>query len=128
MFFFVDIGCKIVHVTSEYSAKVLICNRWFDDMSMLTRNRLYENLDVSQRTCFNCHDKVESEHHVLLNCPLYEDLQLEMYSQAFNINPDFYSLSDNEKISYLFSSNQLINIVAKTCKEILDRRRRFLYK
>ena len=88
----------------------------------------YENLDVSQRTCFNCHDKVESEHHVLLNCPLYEDLQLEMYSQAFNINPDFYSLSDNEKISYLFSSNQLINIVAKTCKEILDRRRRFLYK
>ena len=38
----------------------------------------YENLAVNQRTCFNCRDMIESEHHVLLNCPLYEYLQLEM--------------------------------------------------
>ena len=26
----------------------------------------YENLAVNQRTCFNCRNMVESEHHVLL--------------------------------------------------------------
>ena len=71
---------------------------------------------------------VESEQHVVLKCPLYEDLQLEMYSQAFDINPGFYSLTDEEKIIFLFSSKDMIKTVAKTCKDILDRRRRFLYK
>ena len=41
-----------------------------------------------KRTCFNGHEMVEP--HVLLKCPLYEDLQLEMYSKAFDINPGFY--------------------------------------
>ena len=49
----------------------------------------YENLAVNQRTCFNCRNMVESEHHVLLKCPLYEDLQLEIFSHAFNVNPVF---------------------------------------
>ena len=88
----------------------------------------YEHLAVNQRTCFNCHDMVESEHHVLLKCPLYEDLQHEMYSHAFNINPGFYYLSGEEKIRFLFSSKEMIKTVAKTCKDSLDRRRRFLYK
>ena len=65
----------------------------------LERGR-YENLAVNQRTCFNCPNMVESEHHVLLKCPLYEDLQLEIFSHAFNINPGFYVLSDEEKISF----------------------------
>ena len=48
-----------------------------------------------------------------------------MYSHAFNINPVFYCLPDEEKIRFLFSSNEMIKTVAKTCKDILDRRRRF---
>ena len=39
----------------------------------------YENLAVNQRTCFNCREFVESEKQVLLHCPLYEDLQYEMF-------------------------------------------------
>ena len=70
---------------------------------------------------------VESEHHVLRKCPLYEDLQHEMYSHAFNINPGFYYLSGEEKIRFLFSSKEMIKTVAKSCKDSLDRRRRFLY-
>ena len=88
----------------------------------------YENLAVNQRTCFNCRNMVESEHHVLLKCPLYEDLQLDFFSHAFNINPGFYVLSDEEKISFLFSSKEMVKAVAKTCKDVLERRRRFLYK
>ena len=88
----------------------------------------YEGLAVNQRTCFNCNESVESEQHVLLNCPLYEDLQQTMFNQAFNINSGFYSLSDEEKLIFLFTSKDMIKTVAKTCKDILDRRRRFLYK
>ena len=55
-----------------------------------------------------------------------------MYSQAFDINPDFYSLTDEEKniLKFLFFAKDMIKTVAKTCtsKDILDRRRRFLYK
>ena len=48
---------------------------------------------------------IESESNVYLNCPLYEDMQLKMYSQAFALLKScfFYYLSDEEKIIYLFS-------------------------
>ena len=42
----------------------------------------YENLAVNQRTCFNCNESVKSERHVLFHCPLYDDLQYEMFSVA----------------------------------------------
>ena len=60
----------------------------------------YENLAVNQRTCFNCKESVESEQHVLLKCPLYEDLREIVYNEAFSINSSFYSLSDEE--TYIF--------------------------
>ena len=31
----------------------------------------YERLNEKERTCFRCSDTVESEEHVLLDCPLY---------------------------------------------------------
>ena len=85
----------------------------------------YENLAVNQRTCFNCRESVESEKHVLLHCPLYEDLQYEMFYEASQVNPQFDILNDDEKIVYLFSSTNIVKILAKTCKNILDRRRHF---
>ena len=127
------------HFETETYVKVLMTFAWRKSFAkfragvaplryeILDLTGRYENLAVNQRTCFNCRAMVESEHNVLPNCPLYEDLQLEMYSHAFNINPGFYYLSDEEKIRFLFSSNEMIKTVAKTCKDILDRRRRFLY-
>ena len=85
----------------------------------------FENLAVNQRTCFNCSDLVESEKHVLLLCPLYDDLQQEMYYVKSQYNPNFHMLNDDEKIAYMFSSNSVIKAVAKTCKDILDRRTLF---
>ena len=88
----------------------------------------YENLAVNQRTCFNCKERVESVQSVLLKCSLYEDLREIVYNEAFSINSSFYSLSEEGKITFMFTSNYMIKIVAKTCKDILDRRRSFLYK
>ena len=52
---------------------------------------------------------VESEPHVLLDFPLYEDLQLEMYSQAFAFNTAFYTLRENNDIYFHLKT-------ATTCK------------
>jgi hypothetical protein len=35
----------------------------------------YENKNVNERVCFICHDQIEDEKHVLLDCPLYVDLR-----------------------------------------------------
>ena len=35
----------------------------------------YEGLAESERVCFNCEGAVENEEHVLLVCPLYDDLR-----------------------------------------------------
>ena len=88
----------------------------------------YENLEINQRTCFNCCDLVESERRVLLHCPLYEDLQHEIYSQAFKLEKELYSFNDDKKRVFSFTSHNIIKTVAKACKDILDRRRRVLYK
>ena len=63
----------------------------------------YENLAVNHRTCFNCRILVESEQHALLNCPFCEDLQHEMYSQAFELENEFYSFNYDEKLVFLFN-------------------------
>ena len=78
----------------------------------------YENLAVNQIhvTCFNCNESVESERHVLLHCPLYDDLQYEMCSVASQVNPNFNILNDDTKIVNIFFSASMIKTVAKTCK------------
>ena len=35
----------------------------------------YERLALENRRCFNCVNHIENEEHVLLHCPLYEDLE-----------------------------------------------------
>ncbi len=32
---------------------------------------------------------IESEEHVILHCPLYNDLKMLMFDHAENVNPDF---------------------------------------
>ena len=71
-----------------------------------------ENLAVNQRTCFKCSDLAESEKHVLLSCPLYDDLQQEMYYAISQYKPNFRMLNDDKKIAYMFSSNNVIKAVA----------------
>jgi hypothetical protein len=45
----------------------------------------YENKNVNERVCFICHDQIEDEKHVLLDCPLYADLR-----ESYCIKQEFY--------------------------------------
>ena len=42
-------------------------------------------------------DAVESECHVIRECPLYEDLRNALFAKAENVVPNFYALSNFEK-------------------------------
>ena len=86
----------------------------------------YEGLNVESRVCPFCNNNsVESELHVMFNCNVYNDLREELYAKASMINNTFVDMQDSNKCIYLFSSTDstVIRICAKTCHNILQRRR-----
>ncbi len=88
----------------------------------------YENLPVERRLCTLCNNQcVEDEKHVILNCPIYDDLRYPLMQEAQLYVVDFNMLTDHEKCSVLFNSD-LITVCAKTCFYILRRRRWILYR
>ena len=38
----------------------------------------YERLQLYERCCFHCANKIESENHALLECPLYDDFAVQV--------------------------------------------------
>jgi hypothetical protein len=88
----------------------------------------YENLDLDRRVCFQCTDQIESEEHVLITCPLYEDIRYYLFKDAEYVDNDFIHMSDLEKLCMVLRHDQLVKVSAKTCCDILERRRRFLFR
>ena len=67
------------------------------------------------------------ELHVLMQCPLYADLRQKMSNDVLHFKANFSFLSDADKFVFLFSNENVFNIVAKTCYNILIRRNSFFY-
>lgn len=87
----------------------------------------FENLEVAQRLCHFC-SEIEDEKHVILNCSAYRDLRNQLFTKASSVLPNFIVLNDNEKISFLFTNQNMIRMCAKTCFKILQQRNSYLYK
>ena len=88
----------------------------------------YEGLPVERRTCFICPDSVESEQHVLLTCPLYDDFREDMFLAARQYYADFDDSPDYSKLQIMLSSELLVAEAARTCQEILSRRYSVIYR
>ena len=90
----------------------------------------YERLPVEQRTCFHCEGLIENEEHILLNCPLYHDLRANMFLLLVEEFPDIERSTDRDKLVSILNCklNKSIRTCAKTCFEILRKRRDLLYK
>jgi hypothetical protein len=56
---------------------------------------------LNERLCINC-DNLEDEKHVLLKCPLDEDLRQSMFIDVVGHNKNILTLSDNEFIFYFY--------------------------
>ena len=87
----------------------------------------YENLPLEERCCFNCFNTVEDEYHVILHCPVYNDLRQVLFTESLKIDEHFNSFTDCQKMVFLFSNQDIIRLCAKTCNFILKRRREVLY-
>ena len=85
-----------------------------------------KRIPYDERNCFNCINVVENEEHVLLECPLYNDIRKELFSRL-DI-PWFESLSTSDKVCHLMSNSRINYYSAKACHDILTERRKFLYR
>jgi hypothetical protein len=100
---------------------------WIETWIKLETGR-YENLSEQNRTCPFCVNNVESESHVILQCSLYDYYRRNLFHKAAAVDPEFYNKSDNDKVVFLFTNTSLIRICAKTCFDILNRRKSYLCK
>ena len=87
----------------------------------------YEGLPVDERKC-PLSVYVEDEKHVLLQRDKYDTIRENIFQKAVTIRQNFYALSGNEKIIFLFSDQNMIRACAKACFMILQRRTTFLHK
>ena len=80
------------------------------------------------RNCFHCVTDVETEEHILFECPLYNDIRQELFSDVDMSSKSFDALSNHDNVCLLLSDSDIINYSAKACHEILHERRKLLYK
>ena len=95
---------------------------------LLIETGRYQNgtyLPVNERICKFCAGGVEDEFHVLLVCPLYDDIREELFQYVIKCNPYFYELCNEEKFVFIMSHCDVTKYIAKACKLVLNRRRNF---
>ena len=73
----------------------------------------YKGLPVDERKCPFYRVHVEDEKHGLLQCEKYDTIGENLFQKAVTARRNFYDLSDDEKIVFLFSEENIIRACAK---------------
>ena len=60
-------------------------------------------IPVEERVCIHCNE-VEDKSHVLMHCPLYDDIRNQLILDVSKINPNFQDLSLQERFIQLMSN------------------------
>ncbi len=89
------------------------------------------SLHWKKEKCISC-DEVKSECHVILKCHLYKNIRDSFYEGLKNaLSCDEYYIflkgSDIEKLCYTLSNPQCVKLAARTCADILERRKLLTY-
>ena len=82
---------------------------------------------VEQRKCFICTNEIESECHVLTQCPLYGDIRESLFYKLASHVTHFNDMTDQKKMCVILGNNEFTRINAKTCYEILECRKNAIY-
>ena len=70
----------------------------------------------------HCDNILEDEIHVLMCCPLYDNLRNDLRSKALNINVYFSNYSMSDMFNYILSHEDIVKYSVKTCYNILTLR------
>jgi hypothetical protein len=87
----------------------------------------YDNLDVRNRICPICKQNVETEIHVLTQCPAYQLLRTDLVDKAEEIKADFVNMNEEQKCMLTLTNIEIAILNAKTCYNILVTRFDTLY-
>ncbi len=71
---------------------------------------------------------IENEERVILNCCAYNDIQIDLFTSAGSIHPNFDNLTDDDKLSLIFANADMVFNSAKACHQILNKRRLLIYR
>ncbi len=81
----------------------------------------YEGLTEQKRICPVCDvDEIESEIHVMMFCPLYNDIRATLYHAALPIDNDFNSYKNMHKFVFLIYNKGITRKSAKACHSIKE--------
>ena len=69
----------------------------------------------------------ESEEHFLIRCEQYTDIRLTLFQLACDIEENFMSMSDTEKLIFVLSHPEIVYVSAKAVCDMLKRRRCLVY-
>ena len=68
----------------------------------------HRNIDVSERWCPFCPNRIETEKHFLCECKLYTVIREKFLQDVLHTFPTFNTLSENEKFITLMSNQECI--------------------
>ena len=76
---------------------------------------------INQRTCFNCLNNIEDEFHVIMKCPIYNELRQELLSQVDeNLIPA--DMNENDVFILLMSHENVVKLTVRFLFNVLKHR------
>ena len=79
---------------------------------------------LNERLCrFSEASAIEDETYLLISCSFCGDLRHELFQNASNVNTNFESMSDSEKLIFLMNTDILQTKIASTLLQLNKRRR-----
>ena len=84
-------------------------------------------IPVEERVCSHCNE-IEDESHVLMYCPLYDDIRDQLTLSINDINPSLQDSSVQDQFIQLMSNPIYYRVVSKAICYILNKRRLIVYR
>ena len=63
----------------------------------------HQDLQENQRLCPFCDNKVENEHHFVIECSTFDEIREALFLEMAEIDNTFNDLDDNDKFIFLLS-------------------------
>ena len=79
-------------------------------------------LPVAEKVCETC-EVVEGECHVIMQCTLYTDIRIQLFSEICDISSHFATLTHEAKFLQIMSNPKYYRCASRAMYSILNRRR-----
>ena len=76
-------------------------------------------IQYDHRICPLCKLAVEREIHVMFHCQFYQNIRENVLPRACEMNTNFSNLSNEEKLVFMLSNENVMKISAKYCFMLL---------